>query len=96
MKDTITMNKPLKRAQIISFFANLPPCLIGMEACGCTYYWANKLQELERTVKLMALQFVKLHVKTNKNYVADAEAIYEAVSRPNIRFIPMESRVVVN
>ncbi len=84
-------NKPLKRAQMISFFANLPPCLIGMEACSSAHYWANKLQGLGHTVKLMAPQFVKPYVKTNKNDAADAEAICEAVSRPNMRFVPMKS-----
>ncbi|XAG70582.1 IS110 family transposase [bacterium 19CA06SA08-2] len=84
-------NKPLKRAQMISFFANLPPCLIGMEACSSAHYWANKLQGLGHTVKLMAPQFVKPYVKTNKNDAADAEAICEAVGRPNMRFVPMKS-----
>ncbi|WP_421184797.1 IS110 family transposase [Aeromonas enteropelogenes] len=84
-------NKQLKRAQMIPFFANLPPCLIGMEACSSAHYWARKLQGLGHTVKLMAPQFVKPHVKTNKNDAADAEAICEAVSRPNMRFVPMKS-----
>lgn len=84
-------NKQLKRAQMISFFANLPPCLIGMEACSSAHYWASKLQGLGHTVKLMAPQFVKPYVKTNKNDAADVEAICEAVSRPNMRFVPMKS-----
>ncbi|WP_068978923.1 MULTISPECIES: IS110 family RNA-guided transposase [Aeromonas] len=84
-------NKQLKRAQMISFFANLPPCLVGMEACSSAHYWARKLQGLGHTVKLMAPQFVKPYVKTNKNDAADAEAICEAVSRPNMRFVPMKS-----
>ncbi len=84
-------NKPFKRAQMIPFFANLPPCLIGMEACSSAHYWASKLQGLGHTVKLMAPQFVKPYVKTNKNDAADAEAICEAVSRPNMRFVPMKS-----
>ena len=84
-------NKQLKRAQMISFFANLPPCLVGMEACSSAHYWARKLQGLGHTVKLMAPQFVKPYVKTNKNDAADAEAVCEAVSRPNMRFVPMKS-----
>ena len=84
-------NKLLKRAQMISFFANLPPCLIGMEACSSARYCASKLQGLGHTVKLMAPQFVKPYVKTNKNDAADAEAICEAVSRPNMQFVPMKS-----
>jgi transposase len=85
------LKKQLKRDQMMAFFTNLPPCLIGMEACGSAHYWANKLQRLGHTVKLMAPQFVKPYVKTNKNDVADAEAICEAVSRPNMRFVPIKN-----
>jgi len=73
------------------FFANLPPCLIGMEACGSAHYWARKLQAFGHVVKLMAPQFVKPYVKTNKNDVADAEAICEAVRQPNMRFVPIKT-----
>ena len=76
---------------MVEFFANLPPCLIGMEACGSAHYWARKLQALGHTVKLMAPQFVKPYVKTNKNDAADAEAICEAVARPNMRFVPIKN-----
>ena len=86
-----TLRKQLKRAQVMSFFVNLPPCLIGMEACGSAHFWARKLTELGHTVKLMAPQFVKPYVKTNKNDAADAEAICEAVARPNMRFVPVKS-----
>ena len=85
------LKKQLKREQIAPFFANLTPCLIGMEACGSAHFWANKLQGLGHTVKLMAPQFVKPYVKTNKNDAADAEAICEAVSRPNMRFVPIKN-----
>ena len=85
------LKKQLKRDQMMAFFTNLPACLIGMEACGSAHYWANKLQRLGHTVKLMAPQFVKPYVKTNKNDVADAEAICEAVSRPNMRFVPIKN-----
>jgi transposase len=67
-------------------FTNIPPCLIGMEPCASAHFWANKLQGLGHTVKLMAPQFVKHYVKTNKHDAADAEAICEAVTRPNMRF----------
>ncbi|WP_270792890.1 IS110 family transposase [Aeromonas sp. QDB21] len=88
----VVHKKPLKRDQMLSFFSNLPPCLIGMEACGSAHYWANKLQGLGHTVKLMAPQFVKPYVKTNKNDAADAEAICEAVTRPTMRFVPIKNR----
>lgn len=85
------LRKQLKRGQVIPFFANLQPCLIGLEACGSAHFWANKLQGLGHTVKLMAPQFVKPYVKTNKNDAADAEAICEAVSRPSMRFVPIKN-----
>jgi len=83
--------RQLKRGQVAEFFANLPPCLIGMEACGSAHYWARKLEGFGHTVKLMAPQFVKPYVKTNKNDAADAEAICEAVARPNMRFVPIKN-----
>lgn len=73
------------------FLANLPPCLIGMEACASAHHWARKLASFGRRVKLMAPQFVKPYVKTNKNDVADAEAICEAVARPNMRFVAVKT-----
>ena len=85
------LKKALKRAQMLPFFANLTPCLIGMEACGSAHYWARKLEALGHTVKLMAPQFVKPYVKTNKNDAADAEAICEAVTRPTMRFVPIKN-----
>lgn len=86
----VSLKKQLKRGQVAAFFANLPPCLIGMEACGSAHYWARKLQALGHAVKLMAPQFVKPYVKTNKHDAADAEAICEAVLRPNMRFVPIK------
>ena len=85
------LKKSLKRVQVLPFFANLPVCLIGMEACGSAHHWARKLQTLGHTVKLMAPQFVKPYVKTNKNDAADAEAICEAVTRPTMRFVPVKN-----
>lgn len=87
----VVLKKSLKREQVAPFFANLPPCLVGMEACGSAHFWARKLQSLGHEVKLMAPQFVKPYVKTNKNDTADAEAICEAVGRPNMRFVPIKN-----
>ena len=85
------LKKSLKRMQVLPFFANLPMYLIGMEACGSAHHWARKLQTLGHIVKLMAPQFVKPYVKTNKNDAADAEAICEAVTRPTMRFVPIKN-----
>ncbi|MDO9388429.1 MAG: IS110 family transposase, partial [Methylotenera sp.] len=85
------LRKQLRRSEMAKFFSNLEPCLIGMEACGSAHHWARKLGEYGHTVKLMAPQFVKPYVKTNKNDMADAEAICEAVTRPNMRFVPMKN-----
>ena len=76
---------------MLMFFANLSPCCIGMEACGGAHYRARKLRNPGHDVKLMAPQFVKPYVKTNKNDEADAGAICEAVTRPNMRFVPVKT-----
>lgn len=83
------LRKQLRREQVAAFFANLPNRLIGMEACGSSHHWAP--QALGHTVRLMAPQFVKPYVKSNKNYAADAEAICEAVTRPTMRFVPIKN-----
>ncbi len=85
-----TMRKKLKRAQVAEYFANLPSCLVGMEACAGAHFWARKLQGMGHRVRLIAAQFVKPYVKTNKNDVADAAAICEAVGRPDMRFVPIK------
>jgi transposase len=87
----VAVRKRLKRGQVLTYFSNLTPCLVGMEACGSAHYWARQLMGLGHTVKLIAPQFVKPYVKSNKNDVADAEAICEAVLRPNMRFVPVKS-----
>ncbi|HYN00014.1 MAG TPA: IS110 family transposase [Aestuariivirgaceae bacterium] len=87
----VGLRKQLKRKDVVSFFANLEPCLIGMEACGSAHYWARKLSALGHTVRLMAPQFVKPYVKTNKSDRNDAEAICEAVGRPNMRLVPVKT-----
>jgi len=84
------LRKQLRRNKMANFFANLEPCLVGMEACGSSHHWARKLGEFGHTIKLMPPQFVKPYVKTNKHDMADAEAICEAVSRPNMRFVPIK------
>jgi len=85
------LRKQLKRSEMVTFFANLPPCLIGMEACASAHHWARKLIAQGHEVRLMAPQFVKPYVKTNKNDRNDAEAICEAVARPNMRFVPVKT-----
>src|SRR5215210_5883105 len=85
------LRKQLRRDQVVPFFANLQACLVGMEACASAHHWARKLQTLGHTVKLMAPQFVKPYVKSNKNDAADAEAICEAVARPSMRFVPVKN-----
>ena len=90
-RGTVVLRRQLRRDQVTAFFAKLPPCLIGIEACASAHYWGRTLERFGHTVRLMAPQFVKPYVKTNKNDVADAEAICEAVSRPNMRFVPIKS-----
>lgn len=85
------LKKKLSRRQMIEFFAQLSPCLIGMEACSSAHYWGRCLSDIGHTVRLMPPQFVKPYVKTNKNDARDAEAICEAVTRPNMRFVPIKS-----
>lgn len=90
-KGRAVMKKQIKRAQVLSFFANMTPCRIGMEACGSAHYWARKLQALGHTVQLIPPQYVKPFVKRNKSDAADAEAICEAVTRPNMPGVPIKN-----
>ncbi len=85
------IRKRLNRTKVLVFFARLEPCLVGMEACAGAHYWARELMAQGHTVKLMAPQFVKPYVKANKTDAADAEAICEAVARPNMRFVPIKN-----
>jgi len=87
----VVLKRQIRRKEMIGFFTKIEPCLVGMEACGSAHYWARRLTELGHTVKLMAPQFVKPYVKTNKHDMADAEAICEAVTRPNMRFVPVKT-----
>lgn len=85
------LQKRFTRGKIAEFMANLPPCLVGMEACGGAHYWARKFVSFGHEVRLMNPQYVKPYVKTNKNDSNDAEAICEAVTRPNMRFVAIKS-----
>ena len=83
--------RQLRRTQMLPFFKKQPPCLVGMEACATSHHWARQLIELGHEVKLMPPHYVKPYVKRNKNDMADAEAICEAVTRPTMRFVSVKS-----
>jgi transposase len=83
----VVVRKTLRRSQVLSFFAKLPPCLVGMEACGTSHHWAREILKLGHEVRLMPPAYVK-RGKTDAN---DAEAICEAVTRPTMRFVPVKS-----
>jgi len=85
------LQKQLPRSKILTYFANLPPFCIGIEACGGAHYCARKLRICGHNVRLMAPQFVEPYVKTNKNDAADAEATCEAVTRPTMRFVSVKT-----
>ncbi len=87
----VVVSKSLTRRQLQVFVANLPPCLVGMEACATAHYWAREIQKHGHEVRLMAPQFVRPYVKANKNDTRDAEAICEAVRRPTMRFVAVKS-----
>ena len=90
-RGNVVLRRQIRRAQLLVFFSRLEPCLIGMEACASSHYWARKLTALGHTVRLMAPQFVKPYRKNDKNDGNDAEAICEAVQRPSMRFVPVKS-----
>ncbi len=85
------LKKTLSRSKLSAFIAKLPVCLIGIEACGGAHYWVRVFSVYGHTVKMIAPQFVKPYVKSNKNDAVDAEAICEAVQRPSMRFVPAKS-----
>src|SRR5216683_2903329 len=87
----IVLRKRLSRHDLMPFLAKLPAVRIGVEACGGAHYWARRFREHGHEVKLMAPQFVKPYVKSNKNDSRDAEAIAEAVTRPTMRFVPIKA-----
>lgn len=90
-RERVVLRRQLKRHQVLAFFAQLPPCVIGMEACGGSHYWARELRKLGHDARLMAPQFVRPYRRNDKNDGNDAEAICEAVGRPNMRFVPVKN-----
>ena len=89
--DQPVIRRQLQRRQVIAFFETLPACLVGIEACASSHYWSRELQALGHSVRLMPAAYVRPYVKRQKNDMADAEAICEAVSRANMRFVPTET-----
>ena len=83
----VVVRRRLKRRYVLSFFQKLPSCLIGIEACASSHHWSRELQALGHTVRLMPPAYVRPYVKRQKNDAADAEAICEAVTRANVRFV---------
>ena len=83
----VVIRRQLKRRYVLAFFQKLPPCLVGIEACASSHHWSRELQALGHTVRLMPPAYVKPYVKRHKNDAIDAEAICEAVTRPNMRFV---------
>ena len=83
----VVIRRQLKRRYVLAFFQKLPPCLIGIEACASSHHWSRELQALGHIVRLMPPAYVKPYVKRQKNDATDAEAICEAVTRANMRFV---------
>jgi transposase len=87
----VVIRRQLRRRQVLRFFENQPPCLVGMEACASSHYWAREIAARGHEVRLMPARYVKAYVKRNKTDAADAEAICEAVTRPTMRFVAVKS-----
>src|SRR5882762_1278891 len=87
---TVVIRKRVGRAKVLEFFAELPHCLVGMEACATAHQWARELKKLGHDTRLMPPTYVKAYVKRGKNDAADAAAICEAVTRPSMRFVPVK------
>ena len=87
----VVVRRQLKRRYVLAFFEKLAPCLVGIEACASSHYWSRQLQALGHNVRLMPPAYVKPYVKRQKNDMADAEAICEAVTRANMRFVPTKT-----
>jgi transposase len=88
----VTIRKRIGRSKVLEFFAKLPPCLVGIEACATSHHWGRELQALGHTVKLMPPSYVKAYLKRSKNDANDAAAICEAVTRPSMRFVPIKTK----
>ena len=88
----IVLQKTLRRGRVLAFLTKIPPCLIGMEACATAHYWAREITSLGHKVRLIPPAYVKPYVKRQKNDAADAEAICEAVTRPNMHFVPVKTK----
>ena len=88
----VLIRKRVSRAKVLEFFAELPPCLVGIEACPSAHYWGRELKELGHIVKLMPPSYVKAYLKRSKNDANDAAAICEAVTRPSMRFVPIKTK----
>jgi transposase len=87
----VVIRKQLSRSKVLTYFAQLPPCLVGLEACGGAHYWARELGKLGHDVRLMAVQYIRPYRTNQKNDQNDADAICEAVSRPRTRCVPVKS-----
>lgn len=87
----VVIRKKLRRSEVGEFFKELPPSLVGMEACGTAHHWGRELTALGHDVRLMPAGYVKPYVKRGKNDAVDAEAICEAVTRPTMRFVEIKS-----
>ncbi len=88
----VVVRRQLRRGQVVPFFKKQRSCLVGMEACATSHHWAREIASLGHDVRLMAPRYVKPYVKRNKNDMADAEAICEAVTRPTMRFVEIKTR----
>lgn len=90
-REQVVVRRSPRRNQVLTWFARLPPCLIGMEACGTANDWARELTAFGHTVRLIPPAYAKQYLRRNKNDAADAAAICEAVSRPSMRFVPIKT-----
>jgi transposase len=86
----VVVARKLRRKEVLAFFAKVPPCLVGVEACGSAHYWGREIAKLGHTVKLMPPRYVKAYVKRGKTDAGDAAAICEAVTRPSMTFVPVK------